>query len=165
MNMKLSSIVEYISYLVKKYGEIQHMQMQNTYRVASIKNSASGSKIIFQVIGKSTFMECTPSEILSNDAFAERFSKKDIQKITLLYAQEENRKQQPNPDLKLIRQEYNINDGKAKFILRDKKGNTTIKTAAEISLDKKIINHLTKQDAMNIGYTAGYEHSQDDSNN
>ena len=63
--------------------------MQNKFRVASIKKSSTGTKIIFQVIGKSTFMECTPNEILSNDAFLECFSKKDIQKITTLQAQEE----------------------------------------------------------------------------
>ena len=165
MNRKLSSIVEYISYLVKKYGEIQHIQMQNTYRVVSMKHASNGTKIIVQIIGKSTFMEYSASDILSNDAFADRFSKKDIQKITLAHAQDVHRKQQEQADLKIVRQEFNINDGKAKFILQDNKGNTTAKTAAEISLDKKLVNYLTKQDAINIGYIAGYEHSQNNSNN
>jgi len=110
-------------------------------------------------------MEYRASDILSNDAFADQFSKKDIQKITLAYAQDENRKQKGRSDLKIVSQEFNINEGKAKFILQDKEGNITTKTAAEISLDKKIVNDLTKQDAINIGYVAGYEHSQNDLNN
>src|SRR5579883_3442379 len=164
MNMKISAIVDYISFLVKKYGEIQHVQMKNTFRVASIKTTATGTKIIFQVIGKSTFMECTPAEILSNDAFIERFSKKDIQKITYAHAQDENLKttQQPATDLKLVRQEYNMANGKTSFVLRDKDGNTSEKTATEIALDKKIIKKLSQQEALNIGYVAGYEHSQND---
>lgn len=161
MNIKLSSLVEYITYLLKKYGEIQKVQMKNTFRVASIKNSAHGVRIIFQVIGKSTFMECSPAEILSNNSFLERFSKKDIQKITYAYAQQENKKQSNN-NMKLIRQEFSANEGKIRFTLKDKEGNTTFKTAKEISLDKKIINHLSQHDAMNIGYVAGYEHSQND---
>ena len=92
MNMKLSSIVEYLTFLLKKYGEIQQIQMKNTFRVASIKNTSDDIKIIFQVIGKSTFMECSSAEILSNDSFLERFSKKDIQKITYAHAQQENKK-------------------------------------------------------------------------
>lgn len=164
--MKLSSLIDYISFLLKKYGELQKNQMKNTFRVASIKKSAGDTKIIFQVIGKSTFMECSPSEILSNDAFIERFSHRDVQKITLAYVQEETLKnnQDPHPNLQLIRQEFNLNDGRTTFLLRDKEGNSTLKTASEISKDKKIIKDLTQQDALNIGYIAGYEHSQNDSN-
>ncbi len=167
MNMKISGIIEYISYLVKKYGEIQQVQMKNTFRVASIKKTANATKIIFQVIGKSTFMECTSAEILSNDAFIERFSKKDIQTITYAHAQDENLKKNQNasPDLKLIQQEFNLQAGKIQFTLKDKEGNTTSKTAAEIVTDKKIIKKLDQQDALNIGYIAGYEHSQNDTNN
>ena len=164
MNMKFSSIIEYLTFLIKKYGEIQQTQMKNTFRVASIKHSANGTYIIFQVIGKSTFMECSPAEILSNDSFLERFSKKDIQKITYAYAQKENSKtKNPINNLKLVRQEFNALDRKTKIALEDKNGKTTFKTAAEITLDKKIVDNLTQQDAINIGYIAGYEHSQNDS--
>jgi hypothetical protein len=167
MNMKITAIIDYISYLVKKYGEIQQVQMKNTFRVASIKRTPAGTKIIFQVIGKSTFMECMPAEILSNDAFIERFSHKDVQKITYAHAQEESLKQNqgPSPDLKLIQQEFNMQAGRTQFVLRDKDGNTSSKTAEEIVKDKKIVKNLTQQDAMNIGYIAGYEHSQNDTNN
>jgi hypothetical protein len=83
MNMKISAIIDYMSFLFKKYGEIQHIQMKNTFRIANIKNTNNGTKVIFQVIGKSTFLECTPAEILSNEAFIEGFSKKDVQKNIL----------------------------------------------------------------------------------
>lgn len=162
--MKISGIIDYITYLAKKYGEIQQTQMKNTFRVASIKSTATGTKVIFQVIGKSTFMECTPAEILSNDAFIERFSKKDVQKITYAQARDENLKNTmpSSPDLKLVSQEFNMNEGKTSFMLRDKDGNTSLKTAAEIALDKKLVKKLSQQEALNIGYVAGYEHSQND---
>lgn len=166
MTMKISALIEYISYLVKKYGEIQQAQMKDTFRVASLKNSTNGTKIIFQVIGKSTFMECTPYEILSNDAFIERFSKKDIQKIIYAQTQDEARKNAQNsaPDFKLIQQEFNMHVGKTRFVLKDKNGKTTLKTASEIATDKSIVKSLTQQDALNIGYIAGYEHSQNNFN-
>jgi hypothetical protein len=162
MNAKISAIIDYISLLVKKYSEHQLKQMNNTFRVASIKNTANGNKIIFQVIGKSTFMECTPAEILSSDSFAERFSKKDIKKITYAHAQDENLKNNQNllPDIRLIQQEFNLTEGKTQLTLRDKEGHTSLKTAAEVAADKKIIKKLTQQDALNIGYIAGFEHSQ-----
>jgi len=165
--MKISHMINYISALVKKYGEIQQIQMQNTFRIASIKSTTSETKVIFQVIGKATFMECTPAEILSNDAFIERFSKKDVQKITYAHARDESLKvnNQASPDLKLVRQEFNMTAGTTNFILRDKDGNTSLKTAKEIVLDKIIIKKLDQQEALNIGYVAGYEHSQNDSNN
>lgn len=167
MNIKISHMINYISDLVKKYGEIQQIQMQNTFRIASIKSTTTETKVIFQVIGKATFMECTPAEILSNDAFIERFSKKDVQKITYAHAKDENLKasRQTSPDLQLVRQEFNMSDGKTSFILKDKDGNTSLKTAKEIVLDKIIIKKLDQQEALNIGYVAGYEHSQNDSNN
>ena len=161
--MKIAVVIDYISYLIKKYGEIQQLQMKNTFRVASIKHTPTGNKIIFQVIGKSTFMECTPAEILSNDAFIERFSKKDVQKITYVYAQEENLKHNlPSPDLKLVEQEFNIHAGRTKFVLKDQDGRISSKTAIEIVKDKKIVKKLTQHDAMNIGFIAGYEHFQND---
>ena len=161
MNKKISAIIDYITVLVKKYSEIQENQMNNTFRIASIKNTDKGTKIIFQVIGKSTFMECTPAEILSSDSFAERFSKKDIQKITYAHAQDENLTNNQNvlPDIRLIQQEFNLTAGKTQLTLRDKEGQTSLKTAAEIAADKKIIKKLTQQDALNIGYIAGFEHS------
>lgn len=160
MKMKISTIIDYVSYLVKKYGEIQQIQMKNKFRVATIKKNKDGIKIIFQVIGKSTFVESTPSQILTNDAFLECFSKKDIQKITYLHAQ--NEKNTSEAKLKLIRQEFNLRDGKTNFVLKDNKGNVSIKTAVEIFINKKIAKELSQQEAMNISYIAGYEHSQID---
>lgn len=167
MNNKVSGIIDYISHLLKKYNELQQVQMSNTFRVASVKNTASGYKIIFQVIGKSTFMESTPAEILSNDAFIERFSKKDIQKITYTHALNQNLKSatEKSHELKLIQQEFNVIDGKTQFTIKDKEGNTSLKSAAEIVVDKKIVNKLSQQEALNVGYIAGYEHSQNDTNN
>lgn len=160
MNMKISTIIDYISYLLKKYGEIQQAQTKNIYRVASIKKSTNGTKIIIQVIGKSTFMEFSPAEILSNDAFVEQFSRKDIQKISYVYAQDNL--EEKEPDLTLIQQKFDIHGGKISFILKDQNGNTSAKTASEIVKDKTIVKNLSKQDAVNIGYIAGYEHSQSD---
>jgi hypothetical protein len=165
--MKISSIVDYLALLLKKYNEIQQIQMTNTFRVSSIKYTTDGGvKIIFQVIGKSTFMDCSLDEILSNDVFLEQFSKKDIQMITYAHAQLESIKKQQTTDhrLKLVRQEFNICDEQIQFTLKDQKGCATVKTAAEIYLDKALINHhLAQKDAVNIAYVAGFEHGQNDS--
>jgi hypothetical protein len=158
MNMRISTIINYIGFLFKKYAEIQSIQTKNTFRVANIKTIDNATKIIFQVIGKSTFLECTPTEILTNEFFMEGFSKKDIQKITYLHAKNENTKS--SPDLKLIHQEYNMTNGKTQFILRNKQGGISRKNAAEVVLDKETIKKLSPQEALNIGYIAGYEHSQ-----
>lgn len=161
--MRLSTFMDSISSFVKKLSETQQLQSKNTFRVAGINSTAEDVKIIIQVIGKSTFMKCTPEEILSNDAFIEQFSKKDIQKIAHSYTQNENikLKKKTATNLKLVSQEFNIFDRKTNFTLEDSKGNTTRKSAKEITLDKKIIKQLNQEDALNIGYIAGHEHSQD----
>ncbi|MBV9576416.1 MAG: hypothetical protein JO149_07305 [Gammaproteobacteria bacterium] len=162
MNKKISGIVEYISYLLKKYSELQQTQMKHSFRVASIKKSAKGTKVIFQVIGKSTYMESTPAEILANDAFIEKFSKKDVQAITYAHAHMTNikRKELLSPDLKLTQQEFNHEAGKIELTFEDKEGNLITKSADEIVTDKQTIDKLTRQDAINVSYIAGYEHSQ-----
>lgn len=161
MGIKFFSIYEYIAYVFKKCGELQ--SIQNTFRVAAVKQTATEAKIIFQIIGKATFMECSPAEILSNEAFMERFSRKDIQKIIYAQVQYENKTLQKEHELKLAQQEFNIESNKTKFFLKDTSGSITSKTAAEIALDKSIINKLSQQDAINIGYIAGYEYSQNNS--
>lgn len=164
MNMKISSLVDYVSHLLKKYGEIQQGQMKNTFRVASIKSTATGCRIVFQVIGKSTFMECSPNEILSNDAFLERFSKKDIQQITYAYLnnEKEHIRKTPANKTQVVEQTFDRDEGQMKITLQTSNGTTSQKTASEIALDKKLIGSLTQQDALKIGYIAGYEHSQND---
>jgi len=158
MHKNILTIIEYISYLFKNYTAVQQVQLQNRCSISSIQQTKNGTKIIFQIIGKSIFMESSPQEILSNNDFTECFSKKDIQKI--IYAQiNDQNENQFNQNLKLIYQEFNAEDGKTKFVLKDKKENITLKTASEIILDKKIVKKLTQEDAINIGYIAGYEHS------
>lgn len=160
--MKLSTLIDYFTLLFKRYSDIQKAQIKSTFRLLQINNTNNQVEVLFQMIGKSLFMRCSAAYILSNDQFMEKFSKKDIQQMTYALAQERNKCLQMHNEnnLKLIRQEFDITNNKTKFIFSDKKGNFTLKTAAEISLDKKMINQLSRQDAVNIGYTAGYEHSQ-----
>ena len=162
MNKKFSSLVEYISLILRKYNDIQQSQMNNTFRVASVKNSGKAIKIIFQVIGKATFMECAPKDILSNDAFLEQFSKKDIQAITLAYAEDQNLKnpRQIENRLKILKHDFNANNGKTRFVLVDEDGKRITKSSAEIYLDKEAINNLSQLEAAKIGFVAGHEHAQ-----
>lgn len=151
--------MDYISLLIRKYAEIQSIEMSNTFRIVNIRTVNNETKIIFQIIGKAMFLESTPTEIIANDDFLEKFSKKDIKKISFLYAQNENK---INPGLKILRQEYNVSNEKIQFILRDNDGNTSKKTASQIFLDKTTIAKLSPEQASNIGFAAGYEHSYDD---
>lgn len=56
-----------------------------------------------------------------------------------------------------------VDDNKTIFSFSDREGKVTIKTAQEISADKNILDFLKPEDALTIGYIAGYEHSQNNS--
>ncbi|HSW94169.1 MAG TPA: hypothetical protein VLJ15_07450, partial [Gammaproteobacteria bacterium] len=84
---KFLTIFEYTAWFIRQYSEQQ--AQQNIYRIVEIKQSTSGQyKLIVQIIGKSTIIECTPEEIVTNDHMLEGFSKKDIRAITYFACEE-----------------------------------------------------------------------------
>lgn len=144
--------------MLKKYQESQRVQ-EDTFRIIDVKHAQfSKCKLLMQVIGKSITFECTPKEILSDDTFLESFSKKDIKTITYI-ANLKNQK----PEYKIISQEFCEKFNRMLFKIKNQESNEWIlKSAAEISLDKTLINRFSCEDIQAISYIAGCEHSLND---
>jgi hypothetical protein len=151
---KVTSLFEYASWVLKKYNEEKNHQC-DMYRIIEVNQSAGQCKVIIQVTGKSTFVECTPQEIVANDRMLEGFSKKDIRSLTYLACESIKK-----PTYKIVMQKFCSNFNKMLFKLRKCNSNEVIlKTANQISLDKNLINSLSHEDIQSISYMAGYEHS------
>jgi len=153
MRFKISLILGYTAWFFKKYSDQQQFQ-QTIYRIIEVKQLSSGQyKLIIQVIGKSTVIECTPQEIVTNDQMLEGFSKKDVRAITYFACERASK-----PKYKIVMQEFcEIFD---KIIFKLKKHNSDeviLKTADQISLDKNLMNNLSQEEACSISYVAGYE--------
>lgn len=152
---RLSSLLEYVTELVKKYNELENIQKRTIYRIADINSSLPNKvTIIVQFIGKSTFFHCTPEEIVADDKFLEGFSKKDIRTI-IYFAHQETK----NPKYKIISQDFCDERNKLLFKLKCLENDKVLlKTAGEISLDKNIIDNLSQEDICNVSFMAGHEH-------
>lgn len=157
MYFKISSIVDYTAWLLKKYNALQRMEENNVYRILEIKKSTTNQyKLIIQIVGKSYLMECSPEEIMSMDRSLKGFSKNDIKTISLLACD-----QIKKPKYKIIMQAFCEEFNKIIFKLQQMGTDTTIiKTADQIVLDKQLINNLSGEDVSSISYVAGYECSQ-----
>lgn len=156
MNSKTSLFAEYFNWIFKKYQSLQQhtLAATETFRIADIKQNKNGEYTLqVQIIGKATFFECTPHEIVTNDHLLEGFSKKDIRAITF-YATQKIKK----PKYKILVQEFCENINKIVFKLGKQDSNEQInKTADEISLDKEMISKLNSEDAHLIGFTTAAE--------
>jgi hypothetical protein len=155
MGEKPSAILEYFTWILKKYQEIQQQTQQlDAFRIIEIKKNKHGECIVkVQLIGKATVFECTPHEIVANDQIIEGFSKKDIRTLTY-FATHEIRK----PKYKILVQEFSDVLNKIKFKLGRRGSSEPIeKTAEQISLDKEFINKLNSEDAHLVGYVTATE--------
>lgn len=154
---KILSIFEFTVSLLKKFNEMQKYQEKNMYRIIEIKDLPNNQyKLIIQIIGKSSIIECSPDEIAGVDTIIEGFSKADVRTITYLTCTQNNK-----PRFKIIAQEFCEYSNGMLFRLKDLITNTIIiKTANQIIMDKNIINYLNNEDINSISYIAGYECSQ-----
>jgi len=157
---KVTSLFEYAGWVLKKYQESQNAQ-QDIYRLVDIKYPHSTQcKLVIQVIGKCITFESTPKEIISDDRLLESFPKKDIK--TIMYTAYFQNSQ---PKCKIITQEFCEEHNQMMFKLKNQGNDEVIlKSAAEISLDKTMINSLSCQDVQTISYIAGCERSFNDEN-
>ena len=157
MNFKISSIFGYTSWLLKKYNELQQIQEKNIYRIIEIKQSAKEQyKLIVQVIGKSSIIECLPNEIVADDRLLEGFSQKDVRTITYLACEKIKK-----PKYKIVSQDFCEKFNGMVFKLKEPENEVLLtKTANQIVIDKYLINNLSKEDINSISYIAGYEYSQ-----
>lgn len=150
----ISSFIEFVAWFLNKYQKQQ--TAQNIYRLIDLKQLPTGQhKLIIQVIGKSIVIEHSPQEVVANDQILEGFSKKEIRLITYIACEQRNK-----PRYKIVMQEFCNKFNRILFKLKKYDSDEMIsRTASQISLDKNIINHLSREDVCSIIYTAGYEHS------
>ena len=157
---KILLAFQYTGYLLKKFIEQQHEQQRNIYRIAEVSKKSNQYKVVVQIIGKSTVVECTPQEIVADDRMLEGFSKKDIRAITYLACE-----QVRLPKYKVVMQDFCDGLNKILFKLKKTESNEIIsKTAGQISLDNDLIHNLSHEDLRCVSYTAGYEQSHFDKN-
>ncbi len=155
MSIKPSSFMDYFFQIQKKYEELRNLyNNQEYFRIINIKhNSQNECTIVIQIVGKATFFETTPQEIVANDKLIEGFSKKDIRTITYFATQEIKK-----PTFKILVQEFNDNLNKMTFKIGKRGSSQAIeKTASEITLDKPLLNQLTPEDALKVGYAIASE--------
>jgi hypothetical protein len=154
---RISSILQYTGWLLKKYSEQSYLQ-NDIYRIAELKKSThSDPLVLVQVIGKSVFLECTPQEILVDDKMLEGFSKKDIRAITYFACEEMRR-----PKFKIEVQEFCGRINRMIFRIKSKDDKEVSKSASQILLDKEMVESLSKKDLTSVSYMAGYECSQNE---
>lgn len=155
MNAKLSSLFEYLNWILQKYQEIQQqIHTTDTLRILDITRNKTGKNLLkIQIIGKASVFECTPEEIVSNDKLLEAFSKKDIRTITYFATQEIKK-----PKYKILLQEFREGINRMIFkIAAPNLAEPIEKTAEQISLDKNLINKLSAEDAHFVGFTTAAE--------
>lgn len=67
---------------------------------------------------------------------------------------------QKKPRYKIVMQDFCDSFNRVLFKLKSSDSSETIsKTASQISLDKNLINNLSREDLCSISYAAGYERS------
>ncbi|HVY52975.1 MAG TPA: hypothetical protein VHA13_00460 [Gammaproteobacteria bacterium] len=133
----------------------------NVYHLLEIKYHDEQYQLCFQEIGKTAILERAPNEIVANDRLLEGFSKQEIRQI--LYLAYEQEKQ---PKYKIAVQEFCEKINRILFKLKRRGSDEVIiNTADLITLDKRLINDLSQEDACCIGFAAGYELSFEKVNN
>lgn len=150
MIKKISSIIEYVGWLLEKQRELQQYC---TFRIINIKNEPSNEPLLtIQVINKTATFQCYPSEIVKNDILLDGFSKQDIRTITY-YAT----KYITLPKRKII--SHKFIDGIHKIVCKIKKNNQVEEKLITEVVKNKSISDYSSEDAFQIGYFLSTEHS------
>ena len=158
MTKKLSSIAEYISWLLQQYNEIRKETSPLTlYRLVDVKEKNSDQcELSFQLIGKATIFKTTPEDILKNEKTIEFFSSKDICIITQLAYKKLNQ-----PKNTIIGKDFS--EKLCKLLFRIKNKNMINEyTASDLFNNKEFIKELSPEDALAIGYVAAKEKQEEE---
>lgn len=148
MFKKMSSIIEYVSWLYKINSQQQQM-LGNVFRVIKTEKNKFGEHILdIQVINKATIFRCTAKEIAARDSLLECFSKQDIRIITYLATEDLFL-----PKKKIVSQEFDNELQKTIFKIQSSGTSELARmTADKIALNKNIIKDLSQEDAHKTGY-------------
>ena len=155
MKTRKTHLGNFIADLFHKYQTIQQSSLnQAPYRLIDIKENKQGKCILtVQVIGKSSTFKTTPEKILADDNLVKLFSSIDIRTITYYACQTINR-----PKNQILCKRFCDKVNSIVFGLKNIEKNTTTEiTAAEISLNKKMIAQLSPEDAHMVGYVASQD--------
>lgn len=151
-NDKLASLQNYLRWLLAQY-QLQQQTKQDAYRIVDQETENGETRLTIQVIGKSITFKAKPEELAADDQIMERFSRKDVRTITFYACHAEKR-----PRARIVFQEFREKLNKMIFGIRKPHSETIIeKTAAQISLDKNLLNQMSQEEAHLIGYTTATE--------
>lgn len=144
---------------IRKLIQESNHQVAHVYRIIAIEKDKYENYIaIVQLINKSHILKMRPEEILADDKLTDCFSQRDIRTLTYLGYLEIN-----SPKYKILAQRLSETDNRLLFAVKERgKDIPIIKTAAELSANKAILQSLDQQDAHMIGYTAASEQEQND---
>ncbi len=126
------------------------------YRLVDIeKDEFDNYTATIQVINKSQTFKMKPEEILESDEMTLCFSPIDIRTLTYLGYLGINA-----PKYKILAKRLSEDDSRMQFAIHKKGTNKVeVKTAAEISGDKEILQSLDQKDAHAVGFTTAEEKS------
>lgn len=155
MKSNSSSLFGYVANLLKAYAELQKQFNHTLYRIIDIKeDNVNNTSLVVQVTGKATVFEISAKEIAADNNMLEGFSKRDVRTITYLASKETNLLSQ----YEVIEQNICTESNEVLFSLKQKFNPEIItKSAKQISLDKKLVNSLKPEVALNIGFIVGTE--------
>lgn len=136
------------------FSSIQNRKTKHLFQVLSVEADEFEQYVaLIQVTGKSEKFRMKPAEILLNDKMTNSFSQCDIRLLTCLGYLEIS-----SPKLKVVSLDLLEADKQIRFTILERGNKTPIlKTAADISLDKQLIEGLSPTDAHMIGYAAASE--------
>jgi nucleoside-triphosphatase THEP1 len=149
---------QFLQKFKKSYKSLATLIKENSpkypYRILSIdKDENDDFSAEVQLIGRRQTFRMKPEEILANDSLTDSFSQHDIRTLTYLGYLSLN-----SPKYKILAQYLSENDSKLIFAIKERgKQKPIIKSANEISSDKKLLEGLQQKDAHMIGYTIATE--------
>lgn len=153
MYKKISSIIEYVGWLIKKQIELQQNQEVNFKIIKVSQNNVKDDILQIQVCKKNAIFNCKPSEITSFESLLEGFSKNEMETIKYLANKKDN-----SSKTQII--SYRFCEKIKRFVMKIKKPDSPKINeflATELSKNKQLIDSLSQQDAYRLGYISAME--------
>lgn len=156
----IKEMQQYKKQIVSLYKEIIRLdkvkQENPHYRIVKMPNEKD-KKISFQLINKNLVMQMLPEEIMRSELLI-HFNRVEIAVISHLGTKNEFMMEMVNSknNFKVIKQSFSC--GKTRFVLEKENGEVIEREATKLVSDSELINKISGEDAVKIGYTAAEEH-------
>ncbi len=151
MLKRVSTLIEYISYLYKYNLELQKTT-KSIFRVIKKERKNGKNVIDVQVINKASVFRCRVDEIIGHDQLLECFSKSDIKLITYLATEDLFQ-----PRNKIVGFEYKECFERTVLRVKTKDNQYDNFTPDQISSNPELLNGLSQEDAHRAGYLLAIE--------